>query len=150
MRQEVLSFERLLSVLLCFLVLSVASNVAVSDDASKVTDSNWTFTYLKASDGNRQSLREFVEKNWFEMDRIAVEQGIFKSYRLIENITESAEPIDLQWDFIVAVEYFENQTYTDIREQFEEIRSDHKTVLIDGKGFRELGAVVRSERVVVH
>ncbi len=113
-------------------------------------DSNWTFTYLKATAGNRESLRDFVEKNWFAMDAIAVERGLFKSYRLIENITEADTPGGPEWDFIVAVEYFGDQTYSDIRQAFEEIRSRHETVLVEGKSLRDLGRIVRSERVVIH
>lgn len=84
------------------------------------------------------------------MDAIAVERGLFKSYRLIENITDTDASAIKDWDFIVAVEYFGDQTYLDIRQPFEQIRSEHKTVLIGGKGFRDLGEVVRSERVRLH
>ncbi len=113
-------------------------------------DSNWTFTYLKATRGNKESLRDFVEQNWFVMDEIAVERGLFKSYRLIENISDSSPSSEAEWDYIVAVEYFGDQTYTDIQQEFEEIRSQHETVPIDGKGLRELGSIVRSERVLIH
>ena len=77
------------------------------------------------------------------MDAVAVEQGLFKSYVLIENLAEDSRA----WDYIVAVEYFGDQGYADIREPFERIRAAHKTVLVDGKRLSELGTIVRSERV---
>ena len=113
-------------------------------------DTSWTFTHLKANAGNKELLRQIIVENWFAMDAIAVRQKLFKDYRLIENVTEPSASEDIAWDFIVAVEYFGDQSYLDISEPFEEIRSKHQIVLIEGKAFSELGRVVRSERVVVH
>ncbi len=84
---------------------------------------NWTYTYLKATDGNREALREFIEQNWFEMDRIAVERGLFRDYQMIENLAVSASENPTEWDYIVAVEYYGDETYSDIVEGFESIRS---------------------------
>lgn len=128
--------RRLLIVLIAPLLLSTAW-------AEEATHTSWTHTYLKAKAPGRSALRTFVETNWFAMDAVAVEQGLFKSYRLIENLASD----DTEWDFIVAVEYFGDQAYADIAEPFESIRREHTTVLVDGKGFRELGAIVKSERV---
>jgi len=104
----------------------------------------WTYTYLKAKENQRENLKEFIRQNWFVMDSIAVSQGIFKSYELIENISTADS---LRWDLIVAVEYFTEGTYSDIREPFEKIRSAHQTKLVNGLGFRDLGAVIGSETV---
>ena len=134
----------------CMVVVSTPRPGEASEDLEKASDSNWTFTYLKATQGNRESVKLYVEKNWFVMDKVAVERGLFKSYRLIENITDSGSRAESEWDFIVAVEYFENQSYADIQQEFEEIRSKHQTVLVDGKTLRDLGSIVRSERVLIH
>ena len=134
----------------CMVVFSTPRPGEASDDSWISSDSNWTFTYLKAMEGNREPVRQFVEKNWFVMDKVAVERGLFKSYHLIENITESGSRGDSDWDFIVAVEYFEDQSYADIQQEFEDIRSEHQTVLIDGKTLGDLGTIVRSERVLIH
>ena len=134
----------------CMFVYSTPRPAEASDDPEIANDSNWTFTYLKATQGNRESVKLYVEKNWFVMDKVAVERGLFKSYRLIENITDSGSRAESEWDFIVAVEYFENQSYADIQQEFEEIRSKHQTVLVDGKTLRDLGSIVRSERVLIH
>ncbi len=122
-------------------MVSSAAEPDIARDADTTT--NWTFTYLKARDGQVEALREFIEKNWFAMDAVAVERGLFKDYSLIRNLAED----DASWDFIVAVEYFGNQTYADIREPFEAIRDQHDTVLVNGKDLMQLGAIVRSERV---
>lgn len=101
-------------------------------------------TYLKASSGQRDALAKFIVANWFEMDRIAKEQGLFTHFRLSENLNAAAE-----WDFEVAVGYpnaegFQNN---EVQERFAEIRKAHKTILIDGKGLKELGRIVRSDRI---
>ena len=134
----------------CLIAISIPRQAEPSDDSQSAENSSWTFTYLKATKGNRDSLQKFIEKNWFVMDKIAVERGLFKSYRLIENITESESRGESDWDFIVAVEYFGSQSYTDVQQQFEEIRSQHETVLIGGRTLRDLGSIVRSERVLIH
>lgn len=139
-------FLAVFTLLLLFTCIAIGNEHESDEPAPART--NWTFTYLKDITGSRNSLREFIEMNWFVMDELAVERGLFKSYRLIENITDSAQEQD--WDFIVAVEYYEDQTYSDIRQQFEEIRAGHDTVLVDGKSLRELGRIVRSERVLIH
>ena len=135
--------------LLIFLgVLLSASVFAVEpgDERREEELTNWTFTYIKARGSQSVELKEYLESNWFVMDAKAVEQGLFKSYRLIENLG-AGDAGERAWDYIVAVEYFGDQSYSDIVEEFEIIRSAHNTVLVDGQGFRELGSIVRSERV---
>ena len=39
-----------------------------------------TLTHLKARPGRLAQLERFVRANWFAMDEIAVEQGLFVSY----------------------------------------------------------------------
>ena len=140
----------LLPALSLFFVFAAPVFAESATEPATSGDSNWTFTYLKATKNHKDALRQFVEANWFAMDAIAVDRGLFKSYRLIENITEAESATDKDWDFIVAVEYFGDQSYVDIRQQFELIRAAHETVLIEGKTFADLGKVVRSERVLLH
>jgi len=78
------------------------------------------------------------------MDSVAVEQGLLKSYELIENLDESESR---EWDFIVAVEYFTRDTYADIADAFGQIRSAHQTIKVNGLTFPEAGQVVKSEVV---
>ena len=104
----------------------------------------WTYTYLKAKEGQKAILRETIVKNWFVMDSIAQSQGLIKQYELLENMSD-AKPTE--WDYIVAVEYFTAGNYSDIAEAFEKIREAHETVKIDGMTFSEVGSVVKSELV---
>jgi hypothetical protein len=101
-------------------------------------------TYLKASSGQRAALAKFIVANWFELDRIAKEQGLFTHYRLSENLNAAAD-----WDFEVAVGYPNAEGYqnSDVQARFAEIRKAHTTILIDGKGLKELGRIVRSDRI---
>ncbi|MFM7402845.1 MAG: hypothetical protein ACKO1N_01870 [Erythrobacter sp.] len=54
------------------------------------------WTRLKAKPGERANLAAFITANWFAMDRQAVAQGLFTSYRLIEN-----PDADATWDLLV-------------------------------------------------
>lgn len=98
-----------------------------------------THTYLAATPGRRDALARFVVANWFEMDRIAVAQGLFRSYRLLQN-----PRTDEDWDLIVEVVYHDACGYACVAERFEAIRGAHATVLVDGLGMKDLGRVVRS------
>lgn len=98
-----------------------------------------THTYLAATPGRRDALARFIGANWFEMDRIAVAQGLFRSYRLLEN-----PRTDEDWDLIVEVVYNDACGYPCVAERFEAIRRAHATVLVDGLGMKDLGRVVRS------
>ena len=103
-------------------------------------------TRLKATPGERENLAAFIIANWFAMDAVALDQGLFTSYRLFENPVEDGE-----WDLAVEVGYPTPLGYDEpeIRSGFEAIRSAHTTVLIDGKGLRDLGSVIGSERLIV-
>lgn len=105
----------------------------------------WTYTYLKAKQNEKQNLKTFLVKNWFAMDSIAVSQGLFNDYKLIEN---TSSEVSNEWDYIVAVEYFTAGTYSDIEKEWQEIRKNHETVLINGKGMKDLGTYVKSEIVI--
>lgn len=98
-----------------------------------------THTYLAATPGRRDALARFIVANWFEMDRIAVEQGLFRSYRLLQN-----PRTDEDWDLIVEVVYNDACGYACVAERFEAIRGAHATVRVDGLGMKDLGRVVRS------
>jgi hypothetical protein len=105
----------------------------------------WTYTYLKAKPTQKERLKNYLEKNWFAMDSIAVANKLFSSYELLENVTADNTQT---WDFIVAVEYFNEKTYEGISTEFEAIRKKHTVVLIDGFTLKDLGNVVKSETVI--
>lgn len=100
----------------------------------------WTFTYLKSNDGQKADLKLFLEKNWLAMDRLAIEQGLFKQYHMLENSDAS-----LGWDFTVLVQYKDEKGYEGVKSEFEKIRQAHQRILINGKGITELGKIVKSE-----
>jgi hypothetical protein len=101
-------------------------------------------TLLKAKPGRREQLARYIEANWFAMDRIGVQQGLFTSYRLLENTHEHAE-----WDLVVEVGYPNAEGFEapSVQQRFDAIRAAHRTIPIDGQGLAELGAIIRSERV---
>ncbi len=100
-------------------------------------------TFLKSITGERDRLLTFIERNWFEMDRIAKEQGLMAAYRLLD-----AGSDDGDWNCCVEVTYHDSRGYAGIAEAFERIRKAHSPVRIDGKGLRELGAIVGSRTVL--
>ena len=131
-----------------FLFLSL-SNYIVSHAQSKAQSANtktWTLTYIKSNPLQKARVKEFLEKNWFAMDSIAIAQGLISKYELIENRADETDPVS-EWDFIVAVEYFTTGTYTDIAEKFEKIRKCHTTIPIDGFVLKDMAKIVKSETV---
>lgn len=128
--------------LLTVLALTTFSNSVQSQNQTQKT---WVYTYIKAKENQQENLRKFIETNWFAMDSIAVKRRLFNDYQLLEN---SSEADSLVWDFIVAVEYFTTGTYADIKTEWQDIRKNHKKVLIKGYDFTDLGQVVQSEKLV--
>lgn len=127
-----------------FIIIAFSTH-AQTEDANKEMQNTWTYTYIKAKEDQRNNLKQFLIKNWFKMDSIAVQRGLFNDYKLLENSSASSE---IEWDYIVAVEYYTKGTYSDIQDEWMEIRSNHQTVKIDGYSFPELGAVVKSENLI--
>ena len=99
-----------------------------------------THTYLKARPGQEARLAAFIRANWFAMDAIAVQRGLFRSYRLLANTDDGGD-----WDLLVEVVYNDACGYACVAEAFEAIRRAHLTVPVDGMQMPELGEVVRSE-----
>lgn len=123
-------------------ILIILISSAQSESITKEWQNTWTYTYLKAKPDQRSNLKEFLVKNWFAMDSIAVQRGLFNDYQLLENSDLSAEA---EWDYIVAVEYYTKGTYQDIQDDWIKVRNNHKTVLINGLSFPELGGIIKSE-----
>jgi hypothetical protein len=98
-----------------------------------------THTFLAAMPGRRDMPARFIVANWFEMDRVAVEQGLFRSYRLLQN-----PRTDEDWDLIVEVVYNDACGYPCVAERFEAVRAAHATVPVHGMEMNDLGRVVRS------
>jgi hypothetical protein len=104
---------------------------------------SFELTFLKASEGNIDSLCQFIKENWFEMDRIAAERGLMTEYRLLRSTGA-----DQDWDVLVMVGYPNVDGYSGITKEFEAIRAAHTTVPVNGKTLRQLGAIVSSRRLV--
>jgi hypothetical protein len=102
-------------------------------------------TFLKAKPGERERLVRFIELNWFEMDRIAAGQGLMRDYRVLETGTDEGA-----WNVLVEVTYTDERGYAGIVEAFEAIRKAHRSVAVDGKGLRDLGAIVESKKTYAH
>ena len=106
----------------------------VIEDLNHAFKTTWTHTYLKSKNNQPELLKEYIVHNWFAMDEIAVDKGLFRDYRLLENPDTSE---NRKWDVIVAVEYFGNETYSNIAKAFEDIRSAHELVEVPGFEGRE-------------
>ena len=124
---------------------SLADEQAIKDlnHAFKTT---WTYTYIKSKNNQPELLKEYIVANWFAMDEIAVDRGLFRDYRLLEN-SDTSE--NRQWDIIVAVEYFGTETYANIAKAFEKIRMAHEIVKITGFGGREGVEVINGNSLSV-
>ncbi len=118
--------------------------ISCNENTGSAKDQIWTFTYLKANKNQTSNLKTFIERNWFVMDSIAVDQKLIQDYVLYENTNSE----NSDWDLIVAVSYFSKDAYAGITSQFEEIREKHQEVKINNLGFKDLGKVIRSETVI--
>lgn len=100
-----------------------------------------THTYLRAAPGKRAALISYIERNWFVMDHIGIEQGLFTSYALLERADDS----DADWDVIVAVGYPTAQGHDapGVAQAFTKIRAAHRETKIEGLGLNQLGTIVR-------
>ncbi|NBW36333.1 MAG: hypothetical protein EBR30_15205 [Cytophagia bacterium] len=139
------NFFKSVSLVLFFGLVTALAYAQTSKPVNK--ENTWTFTYLKANPGEHSNVKAFLERNWLAMDSIAVVQGLINKYELIENIEGQHNP-NTKWNFIVAVEYFTRNTYTDIADKFELIRKQHQTIKIEGKTLKELGSILKSETVI--
>lgn len=100
-----------------------------------------THTYLRATPGKRAALIAYIKANWFAMDRIGIQQGLFTSYALLER----ADSETADWDVIVAVGYPTAQGHDapGVADAFKKIRAAHREVKIDGQSLAQLGTIVR-------
>jgi hypothetical protein len=103
----------------------------------------YELTFLKAKPGLRAAMVRFVVANWYPIDQRGVEQGLFTEYRLFEAVAENDA-----WDAMMMVGYPQELGFADpaTAAAFATIRTEHQTVLIEGKRMRDLGAVVSSTR----
>ena len=129
--------RNLLAWLACWLMLTW-SPFALSHPESRHAVE---FTWLKSEPGKREALKSFIRANWFAMDAIAKEQGLMRDYHLPDTGNDEGE-----WNVLVIVQYPDERGYDGIAAEFEQIRSAHQTVPIDGQTLRDLGKVIRSER----
>ena len=51
-------------------------------ETPKTWQNTWTYTYIKAKENQRNNLKQFIIRNWFAMDSVAVQKGLFNDYQL--------------------------------------------------------------------
>lgn len=114
---------------------------ASSAEVSTPSTLHVTHTYLRAAPGKRAALIAYIERNWFAMDHIGIEQGLFTSYSLLER----ADDTIADWDVIVAVGYptIRGHDAPGTADAFRKIRAAHRETKVDGLGLPELGSIVR-------
>lgn len=122
---------------LCMPTLTV---VAQTNAVPPSKNYSYSFTYLKAKPGERDNLKQFIIRNWFAMDSIAVRQGLLNAYQLFEN--QHAD--SMQWDFTVVVTYPTPRGFEAIADQWPAVVKQHQKVLVNGKDFKDLGRVTGS------
>ncbi|WP_397574300.1 hypothetical protein [Silanimonas sp.] len=98
-----------------------------------------TMTYLKSAPGKLGQLERYVRANWFAMDKIAVERGLFVSYLWLDTGSDEGP-----WNAVVMVTYRDAQGFAGIEQEWAGIKAAHREVLIDGARQADLGRVVES------
>jgi hypothetical protein len=102
-----------------------------------------TLTYLQAKPGRLAQLERFVRANWFAMDEIAVQQGLFVSYEWLDAGSDEGP-----WNAIVMVTYNDEKGFDGIQQRWVPIQSAHKEVRPDALGMRDLGQVLETRKVL--
>lgn len=109
--------------------------------ASRASAPVWSFTYLKAMPGRVADLERFLDANWFAMDRQAVAAGHLVDFQLLRGT-----PADSSWDLLEITIYRDSLQHAQADSLYRtRYRPAHTPVLIEGRGLRELGRIVRSE-----
>jgi hypothetical protein len=104
-----------------------------------------TMTYLQAKPGRLETLRAYIQANWFAMDEIAVKRGLMINYQWLDTGEESGA-----WNAIVVVTYANDQGFAGIEAQWAEIKAAHQEVPVAGLRFADLGRVVDSKTFFSH
>jgi hypothetical protein len=139
--------RKALSLFAATAALATVRSATAAETKSSATTVLIEETFLKANDGLRKDLADFITKNWFAMDEEGVKQGIFTSYWLMEDIDENAD-----WDLVMAVGYPQLGGYEEptTKAKFNAIRAAHKEVLINGNNLKALGKIVRHHRLKIN
>jgi hypothetical protein len=98
-----------------------------------------TLTYLKSQPGRLAQLERFIRANWFAMDAVAVQQGLFADYGWLDSGTD-----DGPWNAIVMVTYNDDKGFAGIQDRWAGIKAAHKEVRPDDLPFRDLGRVLET------
>lgn len=99
-----------------------------------------TVTYLKSQPGKLPELERFVRANWFAMDEIAVQQGLFVSYEWLDSGDDSSP-----WNALVIVTYNDEKGFDGIAQRWAPIKAKHEEVRPDGLGMKDLGRVLETK-----
>jgi hypothetical protein len=102
-----------------------------------------TLTYLHAKPGRLAQLERFVRANWFAMDEVAVQQGLFVSYEWLDTGSDEGP-----WNAIVMVTYNDEKGFEGIQQRWATIQSAHQEVRPDAMGMRDLGQVLETRKVL--
>jgi hypothetical protein len=99
-----------------------------------------TVTFLQSQPGKLRELERFVRANWFAMDEIAVQQGLFVSYEWLD-LGDDSSP----WNALVIVTYNDEKGFDGIAQRWAPIKAAHEEVRPDGLGMKELGRVLETK-----
>jgi hypothetical protein len=119
-----------------------ADAVTAAERGSATTSRVVTLTFLQSQPGRLAQLESFVRANWFAMDKLAVEQGLFVSYEWWDTGSDEGP-----WNAIVTVTYGDEKGFEGIQQRSGSIRSAHKELRPDGLGMKELGRVLETKNL---
>lgn len=101
-----------------------------------------TQTYLKSQPGRLAQLERFVRANWFAMDALAVQQGLFVDYGWLDSGIDEGP-----WNAVVVVTYNDDKGFEGIQPRWAAIQAAHQEVRPDGLGLRDLGRVLETRNL---
>jgi hypothetical protein len=126
--------------LIAFISLPGRVTPAQAAEAASTPVRTVTVTYLQSQPGKLPQLERFVRANWFAMDEIAVQQGLFVSYEWLDTGDDSSP-----WNALVIVTYGDDKGFEGIADRWAPIKAAHKEVRPDGLEMKDLGRVLETK-----
>lgn len=120
---------------------SQAGTARTVPDRSRIVE----LAFLKSHAGQRPQLVRYIVMNWFAMDAAAKARGLLDGFSVFESGSDEGA-----WNVVVSTIYRDARGYEAVKQDFEPIRKGHQEVLIEGRGFDDLGTVVDSREMFEH
>ena len=140
---------RLLSLILylgLIAALLTAPSLVPAPDGASDNPSVWSIGYARTHPGEQAGYLTFLELNWAEARRRAIEEGVVHSFRILAR----PDTAEATWDVMMLTEYADSTAYAGREAYFTAMfdRPDWETRLVEGKSARDMADLVGEDAVL--